>query len=150
MLKQLEFLWLLASFELLWELFLRPFEFKHFPFSGFNRYKVFYKYWKSWVGLNFFLVDLSCLSHILWRFIEDERQLSSLVDEILQSAMNRSLEKELMESDVIELIIEKAQLIWAFKPFLQQFLQLCNKNIQYAMIVTIFVSNNSNIIQFQV
>lgn len=64
--------------------------------------------------------------------------------------MNRSLEKELMESDVIELIIEKAQLIWAFKPFLQQFLQLCNKNIQYAMIVTIFVSNNSNIIQFQV
>ena len=110
MLKQLEFLWLLVSFELLWELFLRPFEFKHFPFSGFNRYKVLINIENLELVL-IFLVDLSCLSHILWRFIEDERQLSSLIDEILQSAMNRSLEKELMESDVIELIIEKAQLI---------------------------------------
>ena len=56
-------------------------------------------------------MDLSCLQHILWRFIEDERQLSSLIDEILQSAMGRSIEKELMESDVIDLIIEKAQLV---------------------------------------
>jgi len=58
----------------------------------------------------FILVDMGCLNHVLWRFISDERELSSLTDEILQSCLYRSVSKELMENDVISLIIEKAQL----------------------------------------
>jgi len=53
---------------------------------------------------------MGCLNHVLWRFISDERELSSLTDEILQSCLYRSVSKELMENDVISLIIEKAQL----------------------------------------
>ena len=55
-------------------------------------------------------VDLSCLHHILWRYCEDESHMSTISDEILQSAALRALERELMEADVIELIVEKAQL----------------------------------------
>lgn len=61
-------------------------------------------------GVQQIQVDLSSLSHVLWKFVEDEKQLNSLIDEILQSALGRSLQKELMESDVIDLIIEKSQL----------------------------------------
>ena len=57
-----------------------------------------------------FLVDLSCLHHILWRYCEDESHMSTISDEILQSAALRALERELMEADVIDLIVEKAQL----------------------------------------
>ena len=53
---------------------------------------------------------MGCLNHVLWRYVTDERELSSLTDEILQSCLFRSIEKELMENDVISLIIEKAQL----------------------------------------
>ena len=55
-------------------------------------------------------MDISCLQHVLWRYLEDERELNSLMDEILQSALNRSLQKDLMEADVIDLIIDKSQL----------------------------------------
>ncbi|CBY12450.1 unnamed protein product [Oikopleura dioica] len=61
-------------------------------------------------GLQQIQVDLSCLHHILWRYCEDESHMSTISDEILQSAALRALERELMEADVIELIVEKAQL----------------------------------------
>lgn len=69
------------------------------------RLQTFSKY-----GLQQIQVDMGCLNHVLWRFISDERELSSLTDEILQSCLYRSVSKELMENDVISLIIEKAQL----------------------------------------
>ena len=53
---------------------------------------------------------MGCFNHVLWRFIIDERELTSLTDEILQSCISRALAFELMESDVIALILEKAQL----------------------------------------
>ena len=55
-------------------------------------------------------VDIGTFNHVLWRYIIDERELTSLTDEILQSAISRSIEFELMENDVIALILEKAQL----------------------------------------
>ncbi|CAG5082480.1 Oidioi.mRNA.OKI2018_I69.PAR.g10138.t1.cds [Oikopleura dioica] len=61
-------------------------------------------------GLQQIQVDLSCLHHILWRYCEDESHMSTISDEILQSAALRALERELMEADVIDLIVEKAQL----------------------------------------
>ena len=74
-----------------------------------NKFKVKFSTTKQ-EFMVFILVDMGCLNHVLWRFISDERELSSLTDEILQSCLYRSVSKELMENDVISLIIEKAQL----------------------------------------
>merc|ERR1711892_175791 len=64
----------------------------------------------STFGLQQIQVDMGCFNHVLWRYIIDERELTSLTDEILQSCISRALAFELMESDVIALILEKAQL----------------------------------------
>ena len=91
-----------------------------------NKFKVKFQTSKQ-EFMVFILVDMGCLNHVLWRFISDERELSSLTDEILQSCLYRSVSKELMENDVISLIIEKAQLSWLkAHPTLLIMIHLCN------------------------
>uniref|UniRef100_A0A915JVH3 Vacuolar protein sorting-associated protein 51 homolog n=1 Tax=Romanomermis culicivorax TaxID=13658 RepID=A0A915JVH3_ROMCU len=57
-------------------------------------------------GLQQMQVDCRYLQTLLWRFVQDEKLVDTLLDEILSSTLNRCIEVQLMEPSVIELICE--------------------------------------------
>merc|ERR1712106_694763 len=68
------------------------------------RLKTFGRY-----GLQQMQVDCHYLQLYLWRFVEDEALVHHLLDEVLGSALHRSLEQppQLMEPSVVEVICDK-------------------------------------------
>ena len=68
------------------------------------RLKTFARY-----GLQQMQVDCHYLQLYLWRFVEDEAVVHHLLDEVLSSALHRSLEQppHLMEPSVVEMICDK-------------------------------------------
>lgn len=68
------------------------------------RLKTFGRY-----GLQQMQVDCHYLQLYLWRFVEDEAVVHHLLDEVLGSALHRSLEQppQLMEPSVVEVICDK-------------------------------------------
>jgi len=68
------------------------------------RLKTFGRY-----GLQQMQVDCHYLQLYLWRFVSDEALVHQLLDEVLGSALHRSLEQppKLMEPSVVEVICEK-------------------------------------------
>jgi len=68
------------------------------------RLKTFGRY-----GLQQMQVDCHYLQLYLWRFVEDEAVVHHLLDEVLASALHRSLEQppQLMEPSVVEVICDK-------------------------------------------
>ena len=68
------------------------------------RLKTFARY-----GLQQMQVDCHYLQLFLWRFVEDEAVVHHLLDEVLSSALHRSMEQppQMMESSVVEMICDK-------------------------------------------
>lgn len=60
-------------------------------------------------GLQQMQVDCHYLQLYLWRFVEDEALVQQLLDEVLTSALHRSLDQppQLMEASVVEVICDK-------------------------------------------
>ena len=52
-------------------------------------------------------VDCHYLQLYLWRFVEDEAVVQQLLEEVLASALHRSLDLTLMEPSVVEVICDK-------------------------------------------
>ena len=69
-----------------------------------SRLKTFARY-----GLQQIQVDCHYLHLYLWRFVEDEAVVTHLLDEIMSSALLRSLDQPpvLMEPSVVEVICDK-------------------------------------------
>jgi len=69
------------------------------------RLKTFARY-----GLQQMQVDCHYLSLYLWRFVEDEAVVHHLLDEVLSSALHRSLDQppQMMEPSVVEMICDKS------------------------------------------
>jgi len=58
-------------------------------------------------GLQQLQVDCHYLQLYLWRFVSDEKIVTSLLDEVLSSAVNRCVDVVYMEQSVVEVICEK-------------------------------------------
>jgi len=58
-------------------------------------------------GLQQMQVDCHYLQLYLWRFVEDEAVVQQLLEEVLASALHRSLDLTLMEPSVVEVICDK-------------------------------------------
>lgn len=52
-------------------------------------------------------MDTHYLQLYLWRFVSDENLVHVLLDEVVNSAVNRSVEAELMEPSIVEVICDR-------------------------------------------